>query len=106
MAEDYISKITLPTGEEFLVKDQTARQEIQLIKDSVVGVARYQGVVTAPSSTPIKDGATVTAGLTINGESYSPRNGDVIIVGTSGTGANAPKEFIFRETNSSTHAGV
>lgn len=46
MAEnDYISKITLPSGDNFLIKDQQARADIQLLKDSVVNVAKYRGVV-------------------------------------------------------------
>ena len=71
----YISKIA--KGQDTLwIKDAEARQEISDIKTAITGAMHYAGVTT----TEISDGST-TGTITIDGESYTAKNGDVVIYG-------------------------
>lgn len=53
MADQYFSKITLPTGGTFLVKDSEAREEIESLKKATAGGVSYLGTTT----TELVDGA-------------------------------------------------
>ncbi len=70
-----ISKITLPSGTTYNIKDAVARQQI-------AGGVSFIGVTT----TELTDGAS-TNPITINGESYTATNGNLVVYGDS--------EFIF-----------
>ena len=74
-----ISRITLPSGTTYDIKDATAREQIA----AIVGgdIIRFVGV----SSTEITDGGTETP--TIGGEQYTPAVGDLVFYGA--------KEFIY-----------
>ena len=81
-----ISKITMPSGNTYDLKDAWARQQIAGLSN----VTRYIGVTT----TALTDGAS-TNPITINGESVTAVTGDMTIY-TSGSGASAVnKEFLF-----------
>ena len=71
----YLSKIAKGSDTLWL-KDAEARQEIADIKSSITGAMHYAGVTT----TEISDGST-TGTITISGESYTAKNGDVVIYG-------------------------
>ena len=110
---DYISKITLPNGDNFLIKDQAARQDIQTLKDTVVGTTHYRGTADAIQSSisgtnkSMRDGATSNGNIVMtDGTTLTPQNGDIIIIGTSGTNEAAPKEYIFKLTSSTGPTGV
>lgn len=74
-----ISRITLPSGTTYDIKDATAREQIA----AIVGgdIIRFVGV----SSTEITDGGTETP--TIGGEQHTPTVGDLVFYGA--------KEFIY-----------
>lgn len=76
-----ISKITLPTGVTYNLKDTVARESIGALS----GAVKYLGVTT----TELTDGAT-TSPITIEEESVTPKAGDVVIYGES--------EFIWSDT--------
>lgn len=76
-----ISKIKLPSGTEYNLKDQGARDLIA----ELFNYTRYLGVTT----TPLTDGAT-TNPITINGSSVTAENGDVVTYNKD--------EFIFNGT--------
>ena len=78
-----ISKITLPTGTTYDIKDETARQMI-------AGGITFRGVTT----TALTDGAT-TNPITINSESYTAVNGDLVIY--------EDKEFLFSTSDDKWH---
>ena len=81
-----ISKITMPSGNTYDLKDAWARTQIAGLSN----VTRYIGVTT----TALTDGAS-TNPITINGESVTAVTGDMAIY-TSGSGASAVnKEFLF-----------
>ena len=81
-----ISKITMPSGNTYDLKDAWARQQIAGLSN----VTRYIGVTT----TALTDGAS-TNPITINGESVTAVTGDMAIY-TSGSGASAVnKEFLY-----------
>lgn len=56
MADQYFSKITLPTGGTFLVKDSGAREAIEALKKATAGGVSYLGTTT----TELVDGATTS----------------------------------------------
>ena len=72
MAE--ISKITLPSGSTYDIKDETARNLISELTSST----SYLGMTT----TAIKDGAT-TSPVTIGDQSVVPKSGDIVGYGNS-----------------------
>lgn len=76
-----ISKITLPTGTTYNLKDTVARESISALS----GAVKYLGVTT----TELTDGAT-TSPVLIEGESVTPKAGDVVIYGEN--------EFIWSDT--------
>lgn len=107
-----ISKITLPNGSTYDIKDTTARNQvtaeatarqnadttltnqINTLKSNLTGAMHYAGVTT----TPIRDGISVDASnttdksITINNTTYVPKPGDVVIYEN--------KEFVYWETTS------
>lgn len=78
-----ISKITLPSGTTYDIKDAVARQQI-------AGGVHYVGVTT----TALTDGAT-TNPITIGGNSYTAANGDMVVYGN--------QEFIFSGDDNAWH---
>ena len=82
MAE--ISKIMLPSGTTYDIKDATARQ-------TIAGGVMFRGVTT----TELTDGAT-TNPITINSESYTAVNGDLVLYSND--------EFIFSTSDNKWHA--
>ena len=76
-----ISKITLPSGNTYDIKDATAREAIA----SLSGGTKFIGETT----TPLTDGAT-TNPIIINGGSVTATNGNIVVYGNS--------EFIFDGT--------
>lgn len=72
MAE--ISKITLPSGSTYDIKDATARELIS----SLGSPTNYLGVTT----TEITDGST-TSSVTIGGASHTAKSGDIVAYGNS-----------------------
>lgn len=78
MAELYISKVKLPSGSEYLIKDAWAREAIEALGSPT----HFAG----ETSTAIQDGST-TNPITVNSESYSAHAGDVVVYGA--------KEFIW-----------
>ena len=87
MPDLYISKITLPSGGTYLIKDKEARDLI----DSLSGGALYFGGVT---TTELTDGGT-TYPITINGESYNQKNGCVVVYNVQG---GVSREFVWTES--------
>lgn len=83
MANDknYISKLTLPTGSTYDIKDAEARELIEALQS----YTDYLGVTT----TELTDGAT-TNPITVNGKSVTAKVGNVANYGS--------KEFIFNGT--------
>ncbi len=69
-----ISKITLPTGDSYDIKDTKAREDISAIKTSLVGGIHYIGVTT----TPLTDNSD-TATIQINDDSVDAKQGDLVI---------------------------
>lgn len=67
--------VTLPSGNQYLIRDSYARQCIEELYSIVSGVMHYRG----RSLTPITDGSTVNV-IELAGESdpYTVQNGDVV----------------------------
>ena len=85
-----ISKITLPNGSTYDIKDATARNSINTLQNTVTSGVMYRGVTT----TPLIDAATtspISMGTTKEGSpvQYAPKTGDLVIYGD--------KEFIFAQ---------
>lgn len=78
-----ISRITLPTGTTYEIKDATARA-------AIAGGTVFLGVTT----TPLTDGAT-TSPIVIDGESINAINGGIVIYGNG--------EFIFASKDNKWH---
>lgn len=76
-----ISKITLPSGEQYDIKDATARAQITALSN----YAAFLGV----TSTALVDGAA-TSPIVINGENVVPVTGNVVTFGS--------REFIYNGT--------
>ena len=85
-----ISKITLPSGSEYNIKDATARADIETLRGSVTGAMHYLGVTT----TAITDGSA-TNPVSVGGTSVTAKSGDVVI--------NGDKEFVFSDTDNKWH---
>lgn len=79
----YISKVTLPTGNSYDIKDAEARDLIAELQRN----GKYLGITT----TPLTEGAT-TNPITIDGESVTAKAGDWVIT------SDEKKEFIFNGT--------
>ena len=69
-----ISKITLPSGNTYDLKDATARADIETIRTAVSGGVSFLGVTT----TPLTDGSTVST-ITVNGTTMSAINGCLVM---------------------------
>lgn len=80
-----ISKITLPSGNSYDIKDAKARDDIADLKSSLTGAMHYEGITT----TALTDGST-TNPITIDGKSVTVVAGAVAIYGE--------KEFVFNGT--------
>lgn len=85
-----LSKIKLPSGTSYNLKDAQARADIETIKSSITGGMHYIGVTT----TALTDGST-TNPITIDTKSITAASGDIAIYGK--------KEFIFSDTDSAWH---
>lgn len=85
-----ISKITLPSGTTYNVKDAQARADIANLQSSLTGAMHYIGTTT----TVITDGAT-TNPVSIGGEDITATSGDVVIYDT--------KEYVFSTTDNKWH---
>lgn len=83
-----ISKIILPSGAEYDIKDATARQDIAGILSDLSGAMHWVGVTT----TPLTDGST-TQKVTIDSEDYTAQAGDVVAYGS--------QEFIWSDVSNS-----
>lgn len=69
-----ISKVTLPSGNTYDIKDKVARDAIA----SLSGGTRFIGVTT----TPLTDGAT-TSTISIDGSSVTPDSGNIVAYGAA-----------------------
>lgn len=78
-----ISKITLPSGTTYDIKDTVARQ-------GVAGGIQFRGFTT----TTITDGST-TSTYVVDGETITAQNGDMVISGN--------KEFVYSTTDNKWH---
>lgn len=78
-----ISKITLPSGNTYDIKDAVAREQM-------AGGIHFRGVTT----TELTDGSA-TNPITINGQSYTAQNGDLVIYSYG--------EFIFSSDDNKWH---
>ena len=85
-----LSKITLPSGTTYNLKDAKAREDIAAIEAAIAGGVTFLGITT----TALTDGAT-TNPITIGGESVSAINGCIVIYDT--------KEFIWADADTSWH---
>lgn len=81
-----LSKITLPNGTTYNIKDAQARDDIESIRQSIAGGLSFLGETT----TELSDGAT-TNPITINGSSITAKKGDLAVYGQ--------KEFLFNGTS-------
>ena len=81
-----LSKITLPNGTTYNIKDAQARNDIESIRQSISGGLSFLGETT----TEISEGST-TNPIIINGSSITAKNGDLVVYGS--------KEFLFNGTS-------
>lgn len=73
MPNPKIKRITLPTGSVYDIVDEAAWLAIEELQQMISQVMHYRGRTT----TEIHDGDT-TSPIIIDGESYTPQNGDVV----------------------------
>lgn len=85
-----LSKITLPSGSSYNLKDAAARADIETLKTQITGGLHYLGF----SDVELSDGST-TNPITIGGISITASSGDIAIYGQM--------EFIFSSTDSKWH---
>ena len=85
MPNPVLSKIILPTGTEYDIKDAQARSDIADIQAAIAGGLKFLGETT----TPLTDKAT-TNPITINGDSVTAVAGNLVLYGN--------KEFLFDGT--------
>lgn len=85
-----ISKITLPSGQVYNIKDTQARASIETIESSITGGLHYLGVTT----TALVDDSN-TNPITIGGKSVTAKTGDIVIYGKL--------EFVFSDTDNKWH---
>lgn len=81
-----ISKITLPSGTTYNLKDAQARSDIADLQNAITGGVIFEGETT----TPLTDGAT-TNPITINGASKTATKGWLVVYDS--------KEFVFDGTH-------
>lgn len=89
MANPLISHVTLPGGT-YDISDAYAREQIAALSGSTTKVMSYVGVTT----TVLKD-KTAASPIIIDGDSYTPKAGDVAIYDE--------KEFIYSDTDKKWH---
>lgn len=92
MAESYISKITLPSGTTYDIKDAKAWEDIAALSSTIQGGVHYIGKTT----TALSDGAT-TNPITIDDKSVTAKQGDMVSY-SAGEGDTKDLEFIFNGT--------
>lgn len=80
-----ISKLTLPSGTTYNIKDAKAREDIASIEQSIAGGVSFIGETT----TAISDGST-TNPIVINGNNHTAISGNLVVYGK--------KEFVFDGT--------
>lgn len=85
-----LSKIKLPSGTSYNLKDATARADIETLKSSISSGMHYIGETT----TALTDGAT-TNPITIDSKQVTAKSGDLVIY--------EKKEFIFSDTDTKWH---
>ena len=85
-----LSKIKLPSGTSYNLKDAAARADIETLKGSINGGVHYLGVTT----TILSDGDS-TNPITIDTQQVTAKSGDLVIY--------QKKEFIFSDTDSQWH---
>lgn len=85
-----LSKIKLPSGTSYDIKDAVARADIETIKSSISGGMHYIGVTT----TTLFDGAA-TNPIIIDSKEVTAKSGDLAIYGK--------QEFIFSDTDNTWH---
>lgn len=73
MPNPKFKRITMPSGSVYDITDEAAWQAIEELRSIVSGVMHYVGKTT----TPLEDGST-TSPIIIDGEEYTPTNGDVV----------------------------
>lgn len=83
---DFITAITLPTGNKYEIVDEHARE----ILNTMSGYTDFLGVTT----TPIDDGST-TSVILINNVATTATKGDIVLRSITGTAGMMAKEFIF-----------
>jgi len=88
-----ISRITLPSGSTYDIKDEEARQRIEDLTTIFSGAVHYKG----QTSTELFDGSPQNP-IIINEENYYAKPGDLVIYGDTGLNSEAPKEFIYNGT--------
>ena len=88
-----ISRVTLPNGSTYNLKDAEARQQIEDLAATHTTAIHYRGV----TSTNLVDGSTVNP-ITIDNKNFTAKSGDIVIVGVTGTNSGAPREYIFNGT--------
>lgn len=72
--QPYISKVTLPSGNTYNIKDAAAREAIAALE----GGSYFLGVTT----TPLTDQAT-TNPVTVDGQSVTVTNGNIVVYGNA-----------------------
>lgn len=87
----YISKITLPSGSSYDIKDAKAWSDIADLSAAISGGVHYRGKTT----TNLVDGAT-TNPIKIDGKDYTAKEGDM--VSHEITAGGETTEFIFNGT--------
>ena len=90
-----ISKITLPSGSSYDLKDAGARKDIEDLKSSLTGAMHYEGITT----TALTDGST-TNPITVDGKSVTVVAGAVAIYGEKEYVWNGSKWQEFGSTGS------
>lgn len=85
-----LSKIKLPSGTSYDLKDAAARADIETIKNSITSGMHYIGVTT----TVLSDGST-TNPIVINEKEVTAKSGDLVI--------HEKQEFIFSDTDNQWH---
>lgn len=85
-----ISKITLPSGTTYDLKDPTARAQIEALRGQVTGQVHYVGVTT----TALTNQST-NKPIQIGGANYTQVNGDIVIYGE--------EEFIWSDSDDKWH---
>lgn len=93
MAEEkpYISKITLPSGNSYDIKDAWSREKIEELSGTIAGGVHYIGKTTTQLS---GDGDT-TLSVDIGGKTVEAKQGDMVSMAKAGS---QDLEFLFNGT--------